>query len=404
MKKTLAKFMAGAMLVTSLPAMAMPTFNVEAATTVAANGADGQTVSAVKFVGTYAQNTFIYKAYDENAEGHSTVKSTDGAPGAGSILKFNAYYGMSSPSTNVWDTKIQYQYVDDKTDADHEKHDLFNADTKKDGTKVANKTLRNGSGTKISEVKDYVDSTGTVSKITTDANGNIQVTFDAGKLNTYKQNLQKGTTANTIKFYPFHVVSTDKETAVAAFEIQVGETLNTNKSTKISHVSTPDQSIQDAEVEITRAGNAILTKISDTDKKVNMKDKDIEVTVIEVGGIEYPVWKFDDQVMKKSTMKTITAKNVKHLGAGCLRNCKKLRKVRMGGAKMRKIHSNAFYDCGKLKNIKIKCHNLKAVGKNAFNKLKKKCTIAIKANQNKYKAVVKMIKRSGVGTVKFKRV
>lgn len=388
---------------TSLPAMAMPTFNVEAAT-LPKNGADGQTVSAVKFIGTYAQNTFLYKAWDKNTNDIS-VKGTDGSPGSGAILKLNAFYGMSSSSTNVWDTKIQYQYIDDKEPATAgQPHDLFNADTKKEGTKVTNKTLVNGNGTKIDEVRDYVDNTGTVSKITTDSNGNVQITFDAGKLSTYKSNLQKGTTANTIKFYPFKVVSTDKETAVAAFEIQVGETLNTNKSTKITHVSTPDGSIQDGEVEISRSGNATLTKISDTDKKVNMKDKDVDVSVIEVSGIEYPLWKFDDQVMKKATMKTITAKNVKHLGSGCLRNCKKLRKVRMGSAKMRKIHSNAFYDCGKLKNIKVNCKNIKAIGKNAFNKLKKKCTIAIKAKQSKYKAVVKMIKRSGVGTVKFKRV
>jgi hypothetical protein len=388
MKKTIAKMMAAAMLVASMPAMALPTFTVDAAS-------EGLTVTAVKFNGTYAKDNYKYVKAPEKTGELPTI-AQDGTAEIASVLKLDAFYGMRSSATNTWDTNIVY---------------LANANnewktTERAGDPVAGKLLKAGTGTEFGKEMDYVDSTGTVEKIITNNSGMVQITFKAAELATYKTNLQKGSTAQTIKFYPFNVfsVSGDTVTAVPAFEIQLGETLSSAKSTKIEHTSTPDGSIQDATVEVTKAGYVVLKSISDNDKKVNMKDKDIEVSEMEISGLVYPIRKFDDQVMKKGTMKTITAKNIKHLGTGALRNCKKLRKVRMGSSKMRKIHSNGFYDCGKLKNIKINAKNLKAVGKKAFKSLKKNCTISIKAKKAKYNAVVKMIKKSGVDKVKFKRV
>jgi hypothetical protein len=388
MKKTIAKMMAAAMLVASMPAMALPTFTVDAAS-------EGLTITAVKFNGTYAKDNYKYVKAPEKVGELSTI-AQDGTAEIASVLKLNAYYGMKSSAANVWDTNIVY---------------LANSEnewkpTQRTGDPVAGKVLKAGTGTEYGKAEDYVDSTGTVEKIVTNNAGMIQITFKAAELATYKNNLQKGSTAQTIKFYPFNVfsLSGDTTTATPAFEIQVGETLSSAKNTKVEHVSTPDGSIQDATVEVTKSAYVVLKTVSDTDKKVNMKDKDIEVSEMEISGIIYPIRKFDDQVMKKGTMKTITAKNIKHLGTGALRNCKKLRKVRMGSSKMRKIHSNGFYDCGKLKNIKINAKNLKAVGKKAFKSLKKNCTISLKCKKAKYNAVVKMIKKSGVDKVKFKRV
>jgi hypothetical protein len=364
--------MAAAMLVASLPAMAMPTFNVNAAPTM--------TVNAVKFEGSYDNTQILYPDFENNA-----VKKTQESVDVASPLKLEKYYGMVSSATNVWDTNIMYYEQLDGTTV---------------SGPVAGKELQAAvSGDK----KDYEDSTGTVSKIATTSKGMIQITFDGSKLATYKSNLQKGTAAGSIKFYPFDLVDSS-DNAIAAFEIQVGETLVSGKSTKIQHVATPDNTIQDAEIRIESNGNATLLAISENDRKVNMKDQDIEVSEVYVSGIAYPVRKFDDKALKKGTMKTIKAANIKNLGTGALRNCKKLRKVRMGSSKMRKIHSNAFYDCGKLKNIKINCKNLKSVGSKAFMKLKKNCQISIKAGKSKYNKVVKMIKKSGTDQVKFKRV
>ncbi|MBR1627718.1 MAG: leucine-rich repeat protein [Lachnospiraceae bacterium] len=380
MKKTIAKMMAAAMLVASMPAMALPTFTVDAA-----GEASGISVAAVKFTGSYATNDGWYWGYDKEDGTYKTMQV--GTADKATTLKVNAFYGMSSSASNVWDTNIAL-------------FAKYTPDSKTFDSAIAGKTLNASSA---DETKDYTDSTGTVEKITTNSAGVMQITFKAADLASYQNNLLKGATAQTIKFYPFNTVDTEGKN-VATFEIQVGESLSTTKSTKVEHVSTPDAAIQDATVEITTAGYAVLKSVSDTDKKVNMKDKDIEVSEIEISGIIYPIRKFDDQVLKKGTMKTITAKEIKNLGTGALRNCKKLRKVRMGSAKMRKIHSNAFYDCGKLKNIKINCKNLKAVGSKAFKALKKNCTISIKAKKAKYNAVVKMIKKSGVDKVKFKRV
>jgi hypothetical protein len=374
MKKTIAKVMAAAMLVASLPAMAMPTFNVEA-------GAGSVSVAAFTFNGSYANNQTAY--WDDNEDKVAYYNGDTFA--VGNILKLESNNGMVQTSTaNEWNTNIVL-----KSNWNESTHT---------GDAIGSQTLVAGVD------KDYVDDTATVDSISTDSKGFLKIKLKSDALNTYQTNLRKGNGAKTIKFYIFDRIGSDDK-KVADFEIQIGESLVANKATTIKGgVQTPDTFIQDATVVIESNGSATLKSISDTDKKVNMKDQDIEISEVLVAGVTFEVKKFDDKALKKGTMKTIKAANIKNLGTGALRNCKKLRKVRMGSAKMRKIHSNAFYDCGKLKNIKINCKNLKSVGSKAFKKLKKNCQISIKAGKSKYNQVVKMIKKSGTDQVKFKRV
>ena len=75
------------------------------------------------------------------------------------------------------------------------------------------------------------------------------------------------------------------------------------------------------------------------------------------------------------------------------------------GKNVTSIGQNAFKSMKKLKTITINSGNIKEIGTGAFNGIYKKATIKVKASKSKYKAVVELIKASGIGEkVKFKRV
>jgi hypothetical protein len=353
MKKTIAKLMAAAMLVASLPAVAMPTFDVNAATS------DAVTTSKVK--------TGLVIVNGEVQDPTKALKpeiKIEANEGGSTNFKLNVTLYAPQGGSYTYNG-VTYNELKDYT---------FDA-------------------------KEYKDDTGALTKIKTNANGNPVLYFDSAKLDTYKNNtILKG---NEPKCVYINVADGINNVASA---IPVGTQISTSKDTKFTGQGfTEDGFISGADVTIDKAGHATLLSVPDTSKKVTMLKQKIDVSNIIIAGIAFPVEKLDDQALKGAKMKTITAKNVKHLGSGCLRNCKKLRKARLGGAKMRKIHSNAFYDCEKLKNIKLNVKNLKSVGSKAFMKVKAGCTIALKAPTKKYNKVVKMIKKSGTGKVKFKK-
>ena len=382
MKKTIAKLMAAVMLAASMPAMVMPTFTVEAAQSFS--------TSVVKFNGTY-QNGKVITGYDTD----TTDARKTNADSTELILKVTQ--GMTTTGNSVWNTHLQYN-TDSSTG---------NGSSLGTLNKLSAHNLNAGSSIKtassLSDVKDYYDQTGTVKSVALDSNGELIVTLDSSKMNDAKLKELAAGTNNKIEFTPWVTAKMWNDKA-PAFTIQIGEVYTTGR-TQVTGVSTPDGFIEDATITVNKDNTATLVKVSDNDKKVKMKGQKIEVSYVEVGGVEMAVRKLDEQCLKSAKMKRLTAKNVKNIETGAVRGCKKLTRVTMGNTKIKKIHSNAFYDCEKLKNIKINCKNLKSVGSHAFKGLKKNCTISIKAKSTKkYKEVVKKIKKSGVDKVKFKKV
>lgn len=387
MKKTIAKLMAAAMLLASVPAVTLPTYEAKAFQSEK-SAFSSVSVSVVKFTGSYKTNQVYTNLADDN-----TTKNSETA------LMLDTAFGMSTTGNSVWKTNIQY-LVGDKTDT--AKNTGTQSKELKSGT-VSLKTSKDNDFN-LNDVGDYKDNTGTVKKIETDSDGKLVITLDSSKFTSAKVKELATGTNNTIEFNPWAYDKDGKLLDAPVFTIQVGKVYVEGK-TNIDNCSTDDGYITNATVQINKDNmTATLVKVSDTDKKVNMKGQKIEVSSIEVGGISYDITKLEEQCLKKGKMKKVTAKKVKNIMTGALRNCKKLRQVNMGSTKIKRIHSNAFYDCEKLRTIKIKCHNLKAVGHYAFKKLKKNCTISIKAGgTKKYNEVVKMIKKSGVDQVKFKK-
>lgn len=403
MKKTIAKMMAATMLVASMPAMVLPTFTVNAQPGVGGSvlASSSVTVTELKFNGTYQNGKVLV---DE-----SLSTSTDKISNASSdLMIMGTAAGFEQTGTlGVWNTHIQY-FTD-------------NPATTTPSKKVGSTTLVPGKNSikkvtaddylnvqkELDNIGDYFDNTGVVKEIKVDSNAEVIITLDQTKLTDAKKKELAAGTNNTIEFTPWILwdssVNNVKLNKKPVFEIQVGQTY-TAKKTQIQNCSTPDNIIKNATVTVDESGQATLVKVSTDDKKVNMKGQKIDLSTIEVGGIEFPIVKFEEQALKSSKMTRLTAKNVKNLETGAVRGCKKIKKVNMGGAKMKRIHSKAFYDCKKLKNIKINVKGIKSVGREAFNKLKNNCTISLKVSGNKnFKDAVKKIKKSKTGKVRIKK-
>jgi hypothetical protein len=385
MKKTIAKIMAAAMLVASLPAMAMPTLTLQAAP-------ETFSASYVKFNGSYDAGKYFTMIRKSSGE-YETNATTD-------TLILKSTFGMTQTGTGIWNTHLQY--FNDGVD------DIESATAGTPSKKLSARTLTAGTesikkeNADLSKVKDYYDNTGVVKSAALDGNGELILTINETLLTDAKKKDLAAGNNNTVEFTPW-VREDSTDTYKPVFTIQIGEVYTANK-TSIEGCSTPDGFIKEATVVIKNDQTAELIKVSDNDKKVAMKGQKIEVSEVEVGGVTYPIRKFEEQCLKNAKMKRLTAKQVKNIETGAVRGCKRLTRVTMGNTKIKKIHSNAFLDCEKLKNIKINCKNLKAVGSKAFKGLKKNCVISIKAKKAKYNSVVKMIKKSGTDQVKFKRV
>lgn len=178
----------------------------------------------------------------------------------------------------------------------------------------------------------------------------------------------------------------------------------------------------------------------------------IPATVTGADGTVYEVTKVADNALKDNkTVKEVTVgDNIEEIGAGAFQNatnlttvklgkkvakidknsfagCTKLKKVTSSGgaltsigesafkgdkaltsvdfskSKVKTIGKNAFNGDKKLNTIKLNGNAITKVGKGAFKNIKKKATITIYAKDKKtYNKVVKLIKKSGASSVKYK--
>jgi hypothetical protein len=171
---------------------------------------------------------------------------------------------------------------------------------------------------------------------------------------------------------------------------------------KIGSLSTTNKDKRMPEIELLQG---VKGQIKDNDA---LRGNTLDLSTVWIQGMEFKVNKLGSQALKEAHMKKLLIKNVTQVGKGALRKCKNVRKVNLNDKnKVRKIRSKAFYDCKNLKHINIDGRKLKEIGKDAFKKVKKKCVIKVKASKSKYNEVVKKIKKSGakIGTdVKVARV
>ncbi len=145
-------------------------------------------------------------------------------------------------------------------------------------------------------------------------------------------------------------------------------------------------------IEILRGAN------SDLDDMDYFRSYTLDLTKVNVGAafVGLPVVKIGAQALKKAHMKKFYAENVKTIGKGALRNAKQVKHVDICDSnKVRKIHEKAFLNCKNLKTIIIDGRKLNTVGKNAFSGVKKNATLKIKAKKSKFNSDVKMIKKNG---------
>jgi hypothetical protein len=158
---------------------------------------------------------------------------------------------------------------------------------------------------------------------------------------------------------------------------------------KIGNVSTTNKDERLIEVEIQQG---VKGQLKNNDA---LRGNTLDLTTVWIGGNKYKVTKLGSQCLKEAHMKKLIAKNVTQVGKGALRKCKNVRKVNISDKnKVRKIRSKAFYDCKNLKHINIDARKLKEVGKDSFTKLKKGCVIRLKANKSKFNESVKKIKKA----------
>jgi len=158
------------------------------------------------------------------------------------------------------------------------------------------------------------------------------------------------------------------------------------------------------EVQLLKQDKNEGNKLKDNDA---LRGQKLTLNTVWINGVEYKVGKLGSQALKEAKMKKIELKNCSKVGKGAMRKCKQLRNVNLKDKnKVRKIHAKAFYDCKNLKNITIDARKLNTVGTDSFTKVKKNCKVKLKASKSKYNSVVKMIKKANKKntTLKYSRI
>ncbi|MBQ8085546.1 MAG: leucine-rich repeat domain-containing protein [Lachnospiraceae bacterium] len=231
-------------------------------------------------------------------------------------------------------------------------------------------------------------------------------------------------------------------------QAEVGTTITDTSTGSTSTTST--YTVTEKSAGTGDAGEAAYTGESEGSKATSVTIPD---TVTGADGTVYEVTKIEDKaLLGNKTVKEITVgDNIEEIGAGAFQNatnlttvklgkkvakidknsfagCTKLKKITASGSaittigeaafkgdkaltsidfsksKVKTIGKNAFNGDKKLKTIKLNGNAITKVGKGAFKNIKKKATITVYAKNKKiYNKAVKLIKKSGVKNVKFKK-
>ncbi|MBR1634541.1 MAG: leucine-rich repeat protein [Lachnospiraceae bacterium] len=354
MKKTIAKIMAAAMVLSAVPAVALPTLTAKAAGSavtidVAPSVDSGTTATAAKAT-----------AVNDTAE--------SGEVGVDTGIEIDA-------------SKLKTNYILTVTDGD-------------------GNTYVNNNGT-------VTNNDGAIAKVK--VNGSGDVVLEANDTAAGKKNLISAIKDNS------NTVQIRVQDTVAGASIfatyRIGGVYNTSTKEYEADVAPDEGSLNSGDIYAQINSSAELQvdvlkgDNKDLDDNDDVRGETVDLNHVIVGGVEFEVTKIGAQALKKAHMKKVVAENVKRVGKGAFRNCKQVKKIDLQDSnKVRKINSKAFYDCKNLNTIIIDGRNLDTVGKDAFHGVKKNCTVKIKAKKSKYESDKKMIlKNGGNKNLKFVR-
>ena len=382
MKKLIAKCLAAAMMLSALPAMAvMPSMQAEAA-------------KAIR----YDYTTAYSSDYQPNGSSRCALRQT---------LLLAPSNGMKQQSERVWDTNV-ILYGSSNQLYDPYSTPAVNTPPSENQV-VGAETLNPASYTMAAAIEsgkqidgDYYDPNGFVKRITTNGNGHVMVTLKDEFSDSQMRLIKEGTNNH----FDLYVWPDDDAYVNGTYYVrfQVGESFK-EESTKLKKCSTADGFIEEAEITIDAENLATIWSISDNDKKVKMKDQDLNLDEIYVSGVPYKVSVIEEQCFKNAKMKSVDAENLITIGTSAFRNCTKLKKVKIADSEeLKRIRNRAFFDCSKLKLIKFCGKEFKTLGTKAFYGLKKNCEINIKGSKTKYKKVLNLIRKSGTSGVRCSRI
>ena len=343
MKKTIAKIMAAAMVLSAVPAVALPTMTAEAADTKT------KITSTVKATTTVTQSTAKSVEDSGNLKTNSTYNAVAADGNTGIVLLDGGVAEITGFGTSA------NEYAQLKISSSGEV--LVKADSSStDKTKDLIKDIKDGKNNVTIKI-----SGGTA----IDGNYGFQL---GGEYADGKQ-YEAGITPEEGKLADGDVHATIDSTSALEVNIERG------------------------------------SKDGVLDDNDDLRGNMLNLNTVSVGGVEFDVVKIGAQALKKAHMKKIKAENVKKIGKGALRKAKQVKHADFeDGQKVRKILGKAFYDCKNLKTIIIDGRKLKTVGKNAFSGVKKNCTVKIKAKKSKFESDKKMIlKNGGNKNLKFVR-
>jgi hypothetical protein len=408
MKKTIAKLMAAAMMLSTVPAVTLPSF--------VSNAAAGDVVAAT--------NTTTATYTSQFLGGEGTVKAASNGEIFSYYLpnKRDGVAGYFFDTTKVSSDDFELSVVAaglptevaDKIKLDKVvTNDLVHVRCSLDVTKMT-------SAQKTSFVNAVKANTNTfrvkVTRKNIDMDGNPNNDLDLGTWNPGETKSVLGGLTVSYQQAAKRVFN-DRLAVVSERVYAIGGTYDNGKiKTGVSDEDSLlmdgnvyakiDKTLSDgiAEVEILKQDNNEANKLKDNDQ---LRGKLLKLNVVKIGGVEYKVGKLGSQALKQAKMKKIQLKNCSKVGKGAMRKCKQLKNVNLKDKnKVRKIHAKAFYDCKNLKTITIDARKLNTVGSDSFTKLKKNCKIKLKASKSKYNSVVKKIKKYNkkANALKFARI
>ena len=377
MKKTIAKMMAGLMLLSVLPAVSLPTLTAEAASPT---------------------EVYVYSVTD------STVYSLTGVAGSDNKVEVKKHIETNADGTyayTYWDNEFS---VDEGSPAEAFSSFIVNGDA-----------------------KDFIDSVEVIREPEDNDFGYLRFTLK-GSASSLAKLVKEGKNTFSVQGVVASGITAyddDESGNVLSSPVNLGTYRLGGKSTYAdgkTEVAVADWSTGDDEMDsylksngkayikviLTSSGEITIQKSADLNFKDNdsLRSKTLTLNKIKVDGFPYPVTKFGAQALKEAHMKKLVAENVKSVGKGALRKCKQVKKVDLDdGQKVRKIHEKAFYNDKNLNTINLDGRKLNTVGSNAFFGVKKNCNIKIKAKKSKFESDKKMIlKNGGNKNLKFTRV
>jgi hypothetical protein len=411
MKKTIAKLMAAAMMLSAVPAVTLPSF--------VSSAAAGDKIAAT--------NTTTATFTSQFAGGEGTVKSAaDGEifsfllPGrddnnannknASTVIVPSDEYELTPVAAGLGSEMMQYiklgKVVVGANNLIHVKGTL-------DVTKMttAQKTsfinaVKAGTNTYKVQIKRKNVTCGGASSVYGITNGTTYTRGSANYANALKALLADGISTGTDSF----TVESEKVYSIGGTydggKIKTGVSDEDNLLMDGNVYARIDKVTSDglAEIEMLKQDSNEGNKL---DKNDQLRGKLLKLNNVNIEGVNYKVGKLGAQCLKQAKMKKIQLKNCSKVGKGALRKCKQLRNVNLKDKnKVRKIHAKAFYDCKNLKNIAIDARKLNTVGNESFTKVKKNCKIKLKASKSKYNDVVKKIKKANKKntTLKYSRI